>query len=87
MIFDSISFDACWFHVTYHFPMFSLSDYTKDILSQISELINIIVYLNFSIVYVNFIYVTVKRSLKRRFEYGMQYRYQIFSAPLLSDNN
>ena len=29
MIFDSVSSDACWFHVTYHFPMFSLSDSTK----------------------------------------------------------
>ena len=34
MITGSISSDACWFHVTYHFPMFSLSDSTKDILSH-----------------------------------------------------
>ena len=92
MIFEYISSDDCWFHVTYHFPMFSSSDSTKDILSHISicsnilgDLIHSIVYLSFIIVYLNFIYVTLKRSLKRRFEYGMQYRYQIFSAPLLSD--
>ena len=92
MIFDSISSEACWFHVIYHFPMFYLSDSTKDILSHIiiwteiiGELIISIVYINFIIVYLNFIYVTLKRSLKRRFEYRMQYRYQIFSAPLLSD--
>ena len=91
---DSISSNSCWFYVTYHFPTFSLSDSTKDILSQISmcgyiisEVINLIVYLNFIIVYLNFIYVTLKRSLKRRFEYRMQYRYQICSAPLLSDSN
>ena len=76
MIFDSISSEACWFHVTYHFPMFYLSDSTKDILSHIiiwteiiGELIISIVYINFIIVYLNFIYVTLKRSLKRRFEY------------------
>ena len=92
MMIDSISSEACWFHVTYHFPIFSLSDSTKNILSHISicsflmcDLINSIVYLNFIIVYLNFIYVTLKRSLKRRFEYRMQYHYQIFSAPLLSD--
>ena len=94
MIFDSISYDACRSHVTYNFPMFLLSDSTKDILWHItiygdiiSDLVNSIVYLNFFIVYLNFIYVTLKRSLKRRFEYRMQYRYQIFSAPLLSDYN
>ena len=94
MIFYSVSSDACWFHVTYHFPMFSLSDSTKDILSHISmycyiisDLINSIVYINFIVVYLNFIYVTLKISLKRRFEYKMQYRYQIFSSPLLSDYN
>ena len=94
MIIDSIYSGTRWFHVTYHFPTFSLSDSTKDILSQISicsyiisELINFIVYLNFIIVYLNFIYVTLKRSLKRRLEYGMQYRYQIFSEPLISDYN
>ena len=91
-ILDSISSEACWFHVTYHFPIFSLSDSTKNILSYISicsliicELVNSIVYFNFIIVYLDFIYVTLKRSLKRRFEYRMQYRYQIFSVPLLSD--
>ena len=94
VIIDSISSDACWFHVTYHFPMFSLSDSTKDIISQICvcsriicDLMNFIVYLNFIIVYLDFIYVTLKRSLKRRFEYRMQYRYQIFSVPFLSDYN
>ena len=92
MILDFISSEACWFHVTYHFPIFSLSDSTKNILSLICvcsilfcDLINSILFFNFIIVYLNFIYVTLKRSLKRRFEYRMQYRYQIFSAPLLSD--
>ena len=92
MMIDSAFSGACWFHVTYHFPIFSLSDSTKYILSQISicsfiisKLINSIVYFNFIIVYLDFIYVTLKRSLKRRLEYRMQYRYQIFSAPLLSD--
>ena len=91
---DSISSNSCWFYVTYHFPTFSLSDSTKDILSQISiysyiisELIYSIVYLIFITIYLNFIYVTLKRSLKRRFEYRMQYRFQICSAPLLSDSN
>ena len=94
ILFFSISSDACWFHVTYHFPIFSSSDSTKDILSHISiysyiinNLINFIVYLNFIIVYLNFIYVTLKRSLKRRFGYRMQYRYQIFSSPLLYGYN
>ena len=94
MIINSVSSDACWYHVIYHFSMFALSDSPKDILSQISvcsriicDLMNFIVYLNFIIVYLNFTYVTLKRSLKRRFEYRMQYRYRIFSAPLLSDYN
>ena len=78
-IIDSISSDGCWFYVTYHFPMFSLSDSTKDILSRISICSMIICKL------MNFIYVTLKRSLKRRLEYGIQYRYQISSAPLLSN--
>ena len=94
IMFGSISSEACWLHVTYHLPMFYLSDSTKNILSQISiysyiisDLLNFIVYLNFIIVYLNFIYVTLKRNLKRRLEFRMQYRNQIFSAPLLHEYN
>ena len=90
VIIEYISSDACWFRVTYHFLMFSLTDSTKYILSQISmysyiisKLIDLIVYFNFIVVYLNFIYVTLKRNLKERLEYRMQYRYQIFSAPLI----
>ena len=94
MIFSSICFNACWFQVTYHFPMVTPSDSVKHILLQINngsliicDLIDFLVYLNFIIVYLNFVYVTLKRDLKRRLENRVQYRYQIFSAPLLYDYN
>ena len=87
VVLESISLNSCWFHVTYHLPILQLSEHTKYILSQLSEfmldivrLIDLTVYCSFIILNVNFICVIVKRFFKKT-----QYRYQIFSAPLLSD--
>ena len=89
VVLESISLNSCWFHVTYDLPIFQLSEHSKYIISQLSEsmhdivqLINLIIYCIFIILNVNFICVIVKRFFKKT-----QYRYQIFSAPLLSHNN
>ena len=42
VIFDSISVNPCWFHVTYHFPVFSLLESTQHILNQISAYFQIL---------------------------------------------
>ena len=94
VIFESISVNPCWFHVTLHLPVFSLVYSTKYILHQISfyfqifgHLTNVIVYINIILVnlililYTNQIYI--KRMLCRRKKF--RYRYQVLSAPLLKN--
>ena len=94
VLFESISVNPCWFHVTLHFPVFSLVYSTKYILHQISfyfqifgHLTNVIVYGNIILVnlililYTNQIYI--KRMLCRRKKF--RYRYQVLSAPLLKN--
>ena len=90
VIFEAITVNSCWFHVTFHIPLFTVLASTQNIFQHlspfilvISHLIDFIVYSNFLIVNVNFIYVVLKRHLVRK----RKYRYQIFSAPLLSDYN
>ena len=45
VIFDSISLNPCWFHVTLHLPVFSLLESTQNILHQISAYFQILVHL------------------------------------------
>ena len=94
VIFESISLNPCWFHVTYHFPVFSLLESTQDILNQISayfqilgHLTDIVVFLNLNLINLLLIYLITRKYYK-----GMpccskkyRYRYQVYSAPLLSD--
>ena len=88
-ILESISLNSCWFHVTYNLPTLQLSEHTNDIFSQLSSfmidivhLIDLMIYCSFIILNLNFICIIFKRFFKKT-----QYRYQIFSAPLLSDYN
>ena len=90
VIFEAITINSCWFNVTFHIPIFTVLASTQDILQHLSpfilvfcHLIDFIVYSNFIIVNINFIYVVLKRHLLRK----RKYRYQILTAPLLSDYN
>ena len=94
VIFESISLNPCWFHVTYHFPVFSLLESTQDILNQISayfqilgHLTDILVYLNFNLINLLLIYLITRKYYKRIpcCSKKYRYRYQVYSAPLLSD--
>ena len=94
VIFESISLNPCWFNVTYHFPVFSLLESTQDILHQISayfqisgHLTDIVVYLNFILINLLLIYLITRKYYKRMpcCSKKYRYRYQVYSAPLLSD--
>ena len=93
VIFDSISWNPCWFHVTLHLPTFMLSQSTNNILNLIVDylsmivcLIDIVVYVNFILVNLTLIYCTTKIYFKRMFckKKTNCYRYQVLSASLLS---
>ena len=96
VIFESICLNPCWFHVTYHFPMFTLSENIINILHQISSysqillhLTDVIIYSNFVLVNLTFLYVKTKIFFTSRFCHTTRYRYQGFSAsaPLLPASN
>ena len=94
LIFESISVNSCWFHVTFSLPVFTISDSLSHILHRISlyflisaSMIDLI--FNFNMVVVNsiFIYIFFLKCLKRMNFYNKKiyrYRYQGFSDPLLS---
>ena len=93
MIFESISLNSCWFHVTLHLPTFKLSQSTNNILNVIGYYLSIIGYLTDIVVYINFIlvnltliYYNTKMYFKRMFckKKTNCYRYQVLSASLLS---
>ena len=96
VIFESISLDPCWFHVTLHLPTFKLSQSTNNTLKLIVyylgiiiHLIDIFVYINFILVNLTLIFCTTKIYFKRMFckKKTNCYRYQVLSAPLLSVPN
>ena len=91
-IFESISWNPCWFHVTLHFPTFKLSQSSNNILDLICSYLRIIEHLTDIVVYINFIlfnltliYCTTKIYFKRMFckKKTNCYRYQVLSASLL----
>ena len=93
VIFESISWNPCWFHVTLHLSTFKLSQSTNNIvnlivynLSMIGDLTDIVVYIIFILVYLTLIYYSTKIYFKRIFckKKTNCYRYQVLSAPLLS---
>ena len=92
IIFESISLNPCWFHVTLHLPTFKLSESTSNILnlivcylSVIGYLFEFVVYINFILVNLTLIYCTTKIYFKRMFckKKTNCYRYQVLSASLL----
>ena len=90
-VFDTVGLNPCWFHVVYHFPMFSLNRSTRFLLQLLSyyflvidHLINIIIYVNIIIVSINIMYVSVRRWIRQTFWNRQTYRYQVFSDPLLA---
>ena len=96
ILFQSFSINSCWFPVTFHLPVsiFTLSESTQDILAQASyyivvvvQILDILVCLSLIIVNLNFVYVIFKKYFKNKFVMKIVYRYQVLSAPLLSDPN
>ena len=94
MILESICLNSCWFHVTLSFPEFTVSESIYHVLLTISwfliisaHLIDLIFYINIIIVNLVFIYILSLHCFKRMNFYNKKryrYRYQGFSAPLLS---
>ena len=94
MIFESICLNSCWFHVTLSFPEFTVSYSLNHVLFTISwflrilaHIIDLIFYFNIIVVNLVFIYIFSLQCLKRMNFYNnkkYRYRYQGFSAPLLS---
>ena len=94
MILQSISVNSCWFHITFSFPVFTISDSLSHILFRISwyllisaYVIDLIFYFNMIVVSLIFIYILILQCLKRmnfNNKKIYRYRYQGFSAPLLS---
>ena len=89
-----ISVPPCWIFTTYHLQIFTISEYKRHILVEtgfyswiIVEIINFVIYTNLIIINLNFIIIIAKKYYKKRFCKNTTYRYQIFSAPLLSDYN
>ena len=94
LIFESISVNSCWFHVTFSFPVFTISDPLSHVLLKISFYFSILTQLadlifNFNMIVINliFIYILFLKCLKKMNFYNKKiyrYRYQGFSDPLLS---
>ena len=87
VIFESICLNPCWFHVTYHFPMFTLSENIINILHQISSyslillhLTDVTIYFNLVLVNLLFLYVIVKIFFTSRIFHTTRYRYKVYSA-------
>ena len=92
VLFESISWNPCWFHVTLYLPTFKLSQSTYNTLHLIVYYLNLFAYLTDIVVYINFIlvnlaliYCTTKIYFKRMFckKKTNCYRYQVLSASLL----
>ena len=94
LILESISMNSCWFHVTFSFLVFTISNSFTHVLLKISLFFSILTQLtgqifNFDMIIVNliFIYIFFLQCLKRMNFYNKKiyrYRYQGFSDPLLS---
>ena len=89
-----ISVPPCWIFTSYHLHIFTISQYKRHILTEIGvycwiivEIINFVIYTSLILVNLNFIIIIAKKYYKERFRKSITYRYQIFSAPLLSDYN
>ena len=94
LILESLSVNSCWFHVTFPFLAFTISDSLSHVILKISlyllisvHVIDLIFYCNMMVVNLIFIYIFFLRCLKRMNFYNKKiyrYRYQGFSDPLLS---
>ena len=94
MILESISVNSCWFHVTFSFPVFTIPDSLSHILYRISwyllisaSMIELIFNFNMVVINLIFIYIFFLKCLRKMNFYNnkiYRYRYQGFSAPLLS---
>ena len=95
LILQSISVNSCWFHVTFSFPVFTISDSLSHVLLKISLYFSMLTQLadlifNFNMIVINliFIFIFFLQCLKRMNFYNKKiyrYRYQGFSDPLLSE--
>ena len=94
LILESISVNSCWFHVTFSFLVFTISDSLSHVLLNISlyfsiltQLTDLIFFFNMIVVNLIFICIFFLQCLKRMNFYNKKiyrYRFQGFSDPLLS---
>ena len=94
MVSKVISVPPCWIFTSYHLHIFTISEYERHMLTvtgfyswEIVKIINFVIYTSLILVNLNFIIIIAKKYYKERFRKSITYRYQIFSAPLLSDYN
>ena len=93
-ILESISMNSCWFHVTFSFPVFTISDSLRYVILKISlyllistRVIELIFNSNMIVINLIFICIFFLQCLKRMNFCNKKiyrYRYQGFSDPLLS---
>ena len=88
-IFDTICYNFCCFNVNYHIPMLTISESSQTTLLQISYFFlifphwtTLLVYVNFIVVNMNFIFVITRKYLKRKL-IKIKYHYRVCSDPLL----
>ena len=97
-VLESISTNSCWFHATYHLPLFHIVGSVQYKLIQISDcflvlthLTNIFVYANILLVNLTLIYIInqiyIKRMLCWENKNKYRYRYPVLSSPLLHSTN
>ena len=90
MILDSICLNSCWFHATFSFPVFTISNSLSYVILKISRYLLLLIHLIDVIFYFNMIVINLIFSLQclKRMNFykkkSYRYRYQGFSAPLLS---
>ena len=91
MLLETISDVPCWFHVTYHLPMYELPVHIKEIIHQISycnlimvHILDLLVYFNFTFLNVNFLVIHIRKYLRRK---KIKHHYPIASAHLLENDH
>ena len=94
LTFQSICDNSCWFRVTLSLPEFTISNSVNILLLTINEyllllthLIDLMFYINIIAVNLIFVFIILLKCIKRIDIYNRKkyrYRYQVFSASLLS---
>ena len=97
-VLESIATSSCWFHATYHLPLFHIGGSIQYKLIQISycflvltHLTNVFLFANILLVNLTLICIInqiyIKRMLCRKNKNKYRYRYPVLSSPLLHSTN